>query len=115
MSSFSFCDNCNTLLQPIEVDGKLILKCRTCEFSKPNDNPIISRKIYTQTSSSTNNQINTDLIYDNTLPHTNTQTCPNGECPSAKDKTLQKAVFYSDSNSLHINYICETCKTHWHM
>jgi len=116
MSFITPCENCNTIMKPVEKEsGSLMLECRTCGFTKENENAVINKKIYTQTTMTAGSNVNQYLAYDNTLSHTKKHECPNAECPSKKDKAKQDAVFYTDQNTLKLNFICTVCKTFWHM
>jgi DNA-directed RNA polymerase II subunit RPB9 len=109
-----FCQECNSILQPKEnnEDNKLYLICRQCGYKEENKSSVISKKIYKSNASDYIGS-KSNMIYDNTLPHTKKKDCPNNDCPSKKNVDIKDVVFYTDSNTLKINFICAICKTEW--
>ena len=107
-----FCKQCNNILYPVEENDTLFEKCHSCGFSEKYTNKIIDTTIY-KTSNIQDIGTKNYLIYDITLPRTIHKVCPNDNCPSRTNKALQEAVFFNDSNSLKLVYICMACNTEW--
>ena len=107
-----FCKNCNNCLYPTEIDNKLWMICKICEYKEEATNTVIKKNVYKSSNIQTYGT-NRYLIYDNTYQRTKKFPCPNTECPSAEDKNLQEAIFYNDPKNLKITYICAACNTEW--
>ena len=108
----NFCKNCNNCLYPTEMDNELWLICKTCEYKEEPTNTVIKKNVYKR-SNTLHYGTNRYLIYDKSYPRTKQMPCPNTECPSATDSTLQEAIYYNDSQNLKITYICVACNTEW--
>lgn len=107
-----FCKECNNKLYPTEDDEKLINVCMDCGNKEEYTDNIVERRVY-KISQINNLERNKYLIYDNTLPHTIHKICPNQNCPTKKDKSLQEAVFITDKVTLKVTFICTVCNTEW--
>lgn len=112
----NFCQNCNNLLHPIEIlhnnTTKLILKCQKCGNIENNENSIIYSNNY---KSEISDKIPNKkwLKYDNTLPRTIHQKCPNKSCISHKQKKLQESTIYVNKITKRKSFICVNCITEW--
>ena len=51
--------------------------------------------------------------YDNTLPYSKKYNCINNNCPTHTKPELKMAVFYRQSGSYNIKYICTICDNYW--
>jgi DNA-directed RNA polymerase subunit M/transcription elongation factor TFIIS len=107
-----FCSECQNKLFPIEDEGKLWNKCRNCGFKKEHEHSLVEKKIY-KSSELHGVELNKFMIYDNTLPRTIYNTCPNKECISHTKPELQEAVYIQDPNTIKLIYICVNCATEW--
>lgn len=114
-----FCPSCNNLLYYIERENMLYETCRACDHTQIYNERIIQTNIYKSTSANSSNQnaidstTNKFIVFDNTLPRTIKKQCPNASCPSAKDKNLQEAVFFNDTTTMKLIYVCTACCTQW--
>ena len=107
-----FCTNCSNVLYPTEIENKLWLVCRFCEFKKEPLTSIIKKTVYKRDNINAYGS-NKYLIYDKTYPRSKKFPCPNTDCPSANDKSLQEAIFFNDKITLKITFICAACNTEW--
>jgi len=107
-----FCEQCNNILYFIEESNKLYMICKTCGSKEESFEQLIEKTVYKNV-----NQLNTENInyyrYDPTLSRTKQKICPNIDCISHKDKTLQEVVFYNEPISMILIYICINCNTEW--
>jgi len=54
------------------------------------------------------------MCSNNTLPRTHDYICKNNDCLTNSNKKIHKeAIFYRDSNSMKVNYICCICYYGW--
>lgn len=51
--------------------------------------------------------------YDNTLPYSKKYNCINDSCPTHTKPELKMAVFYRQTGSYNIRYICTICNNYW--
>ena len=109
----NFCPNCQSGLYPTEIEQELLLVCRICDYKEANKSLVIRRKVYHGSNAQHYQGDNKYLIYDPTYPRTKQMPCPNPDCPSVADKTLQEAIYYNDPNNLKVIYICCSCRTQW--
>ena len=107
-----FCKECENKLFPSEEDSQLWNKCLDCGFKEEYNNSVIDKKIYKNKNTLTYSN-NKFLIYDNTIPRTTQKICPNKECISVKNPSLQEAVFIQDPVTIKLTYICINCNTEW--
>ena len=107
-----FCKNCDNKLFPIEEDNELWNKCINCGFKEEYVEFVIDRKIYKNKNTVVNDN-NRFLIYDNTIPRTKQKVCPNKNCISIENPSLQEAVFIQDPITIKLKYICVNCNTEW--
>ena len=107
-----FCKNCNNGLYPTEIDNDLWLICKICEYKEKNSSSIVKKNVYKR-SNIIDYGKHKYIIYDNAYPKTKTHPCPNTECPSIKDKSLQEATYFNDPKNLKITFICSACNTEW--
>lgn len=107
-----FCEVCDNILYPEEVEDKLILKCEHCGHTEANTDTLIVKKIYKAGAGSTYTNLKY-VIYDNTLRRTTKQKCPNKDCKSHDDTSLQEAVIMIDKVTKRKIYVCVNCFTKW--
>ena len=107
-----FCKNCNNSLYPTEIDNELWMICKICEYKEEPQTTVIKKNVYKK-ANTLHYGTNRYLIYENTYSRTKKFPCPNTDCPSIKDKSLQEAIFFNDPKNLKITYICAACNTEW--
>lgn len=105
-----FCPECDSMLNYIEENALLHVKCNNCGYFDECSDRVIESYIY---KSKNINVTNKYAIFDPSLPRTIHKECPNDKCPSRKDKGLQEAVFYPNKNTMELIYICTFCNTQW--
>ena len=77
----NFCEECDSMLLPEQIDNKLWLKCSECGYKEQNKKTIIETKNY-KSKDTVLIDNNKYLIYDNTLPNSMHKECPNKNCLS---------------------------------
>lgn len=107
-----FCQGCSNILYPTEIENELWLICKFCEYKEKPKNTIIKKNIY-KNNNATHYGTNRYLINESGLQRTKKLSCPNSQCPSVKDSSLQEAVMFNDPKNLKITYICCACNTEW--
>jgi DNA-directed RNA polymerase subunit M/transcription elongation factor TFIIS len=107
-----FCQGCNNVLYPTEIENELWLICKFCEYKEKPKTTVIKKNLYKNKNTS-NYGSNQYLIYEYSYQRTKQLECPNKDCPSLKDKSLQEAVMYNDQQNLKMTYICCSCNTEW--
>jgi DNA-directed RNA polymerase subunit M/transcription elongation factor TFIIS len=107
-----FCPNCNTLLYKNEQDQKLWEICRNCGFKRESKDDLVYLSTYTNVLTIPN-VMNRYVIYDPTLPRTKLKQCPNEECESRGNPEIQEAVFFPETKTLYLKYVCCVCSTEW--
>lgn len=90
-------------------------KCNNCGFVK---NIIETVLLYQYDVNTSNYKIrnleeNKLLLNNPILPRTHDYICKNINCPTIKDKTTKEAVFFRNSDSYKLNYICCICNYGW--
>lgn len=108
-----FCSECNNILEPLAEDDKLLGKCKVCGNKEEYGEKKIMQTNYSKNENKSDQLNIKNFIYDNSLPRTKQIECPNKECPSIKNKSLQEAVSFIDERTLKVNYICAVCFTFW--
>lgn len=100
-----------SILQNVE-HNKAYYICHNCGFHEEISDGTI---IYTNESQYIDKYlINTDLIYDPTLPRTRNYKCVNKNCKSYTDPNERVAIFFRQNpESYKIRYICTSCKSIW--
>ncbi len=107
-----FCPECSNFLHTTEIDNTLYDICKKCGHSVVSNDVVISEKIY-KNGLLSNHGSKKNMVYDYTYPRTIHKECPNDECVSKKDKSLQEAIFVSEKDTLQLVYICTKCFTEW--
>ena len=108
-----FCPECDNILYHEEIDDdKLVLKCEHCGHIEPNKETLIIKKNYKESVNSSYINIKY-VVHDNTLRRTIKKKCPNKECKSHIDKTLQESVIIIDKITKRKIYVCVQCTTQW--
>ena len=91
-----------------------IFKCKNCGYIKKILETISLYKLDNNKERIINTiEDNKIYIKDNTLPRTKQYKCKNIDCLTHKDKSNIEAVFYRDTNSFRLNYICTVCNYSW--
>ncbi len=116
-----FCINCDNMYY-IKLDNqdenRLIYYCRNCGNEKndlTNDNMCISKLNIQRNDQKYKHVINQYTKLDPTLPRTSKIKCPNHQCSSNADDSMQSDIIfvrYDDSNIKYI-YLCSYCETTW--
>ena len=107
-----FCPECESLLDFPEKDGKLIVFCNSCGYTKESDKILITQQNYSATSF--NNETNRRFyVFDPTFPITTKYTCPNENCQSRTNENKKEAIFFNDDITLKRVFICKTCYSEW--
>lgn len=106
-----FCPECKNKLRPNEENNILYNICAKCGYKEKLTKSHISTKIYK--NSLLNSNLNTYLVYDNTLPRTIHIKCPNDECESQTNPALQESVRMQNNKTLDVKYICCICLTQY--
>ena len=107
-----FCPECQNKLFPHEEEGFLWNKCKNCSFKEEYKSSLVEKKVY-KSSELRSMEVNRYMIHDYTLPRTIHKTCPNRECESHADPSLQEAVILQDPNTIKLLYVCKQCTTKW--
>jgi hypothetical protein len=83
-----------------------------CGFKEEYNDSTIDKKNYKNKNilSTDNNKF---LIHDPTIPRTTHKQCPNKNCLSVEDPSIQEAVFIQDPITIKLTYICVICNTEW--
>lgn len=106
-----FCPECNNLLYIVEEDA-LYHKCKNCGYQNEFKESIILTRSYKK-GEYKNSGVEQNLVHDPSYAHTIYQSCPNEECPSKKDVSLQDAIILSEGSHLEATYICTACLYKW--
>ena len=104
--------SCGNLLYPTEIDNKLYMVCKFCEYKEEPKSTVIKKNVY-KNNNVLNYGTNRYLIYENSYQRTKKIPCPNLDCPSTKDPALQEAVIYNNVKTLKITYTCCACNAEW--
>lgn len=107
-----FCPECNNLLYYLESNDTIYLECNNCGHKEENDKNVLLTKLY-KSDAEFSMSSNINYKYDPTLPRTIHRPCPNKDCKSKKDKSLQEAVYLTDKVTLQQLFICCECNTEW--
>jgi DNA-directed RNA polymerase subunit M/transcription elongation factor TFIIS len=107
-----FCPECESMLHYAEESEKLTERCKNCGYKDICQDRVIETTNYKKSNMQSLNSKNYSR-YDNTLSRTIHKECPNNDCPSKNNKALQEAVFYPDSLTMKLIYICTVCNTQW--
>lgn len=113
-----FCDVCENMyyLKISDDDEKsLNYYCRKCgDIKKQETSECIKEVTYTKEKES-DQEINTFLKYDPTIPFSTTIKCPNVSCETnQKDKVPSKVIYYRyDEEQLKYMYMCAICDSSW--
>ena len=107
-----FCNECNSLFYPKEVDGNIKYICKMCGNTEKCTDSIIDVNIYKEKelNSGDNNEY---IIHDVTLPRTKKKKCPNKKCKSHIQLDLNEIVMLSDKYTQKLYYTCVVCNTEW--
>lgn len=106
-----FCPECNNLLYIVEEE-ELYNKCKNCGYQEKLNEKVIMTKIYKK-GEYKGTGIEQYLINDPSYAHTTHQPCPNKDCESKKDISLQDAIILSEGKRLEATYICTVCSHKW--
>lgn len=119
----NFCDKCDNMYymkinddDKSDKQGTLVYYCRNCGHEETNvnlKNLCISK--YEDNVTSKTSKINEYTKYDPTLPHSHTIRCPNQECKSNQNNSVESDVIYLrvDDVNMKFMYLCVNCDTNW--
>jgi DNA-directed RNA polymerase subunit M/transcription elongation factor TFIIS len=107
-----FCPNCENILYSSEIDSELYDKCIQCDYHVKAKNHIIETMHYRENrdevcATKKNN------IYAHVYSRTIHVPCPNTECPSKTENSLQEAMIIQDPKTLRVTYMCVPCGNEW--
>ena len=95
----NFCKSCQNLLQPIEIDGKVVYFCNICKkTSKLKSNIILKSE---QVTSKVNMKLIYAALYDDTLPR------KEKKCKNCKNNIL---IYRTNIKTMRNTYICRNCQ-----
>lgn len=108
-------DKLELLFNNSELLNSAEFKCFNCGYVENINKTILLYKIDNKLSNSTIKTIekNNILVNDPVLPRTKDYICKNVNCITHKDKSKKESVFYRDTDSYQLNYICNVCKFSW--
>ena len=101
------------ILKTQEINRPAYYYCKNCGYNIKIDNETF---IFSRNKNSNNETFNTNIVlnkYDTTLPYTKEYTCINKNCPTHKNPSIKKAIFYRKNNTYYIRYICTVCDSYW--
>jgi DNA-directed RNA polymerase subunit M/transcription elongation factor TFIIS len=95
-------------------ETKVYFVCGNCGFSKPIEpgTNIFSRS-NTNMLENKSTESYLEMLNNNMIPRTRAYVCKNKTCVTHKDASKKEAVFFRQSNSFKVIYICKACKTTW--
>lgn len=102
-----------------ETQNYLVYSCQTCLYQERLDKITDPSEgvLFTQSNDNkqTDREIVSDMCLDSTLPRTRKVTCPNGDCPTNKEKNpaTRDVVFFQYDKQMKLAYICCVCRSHW--
>ena len=97
------------------VNSSAEFKCNNCNFSKQITETTLLYQLNMEDKvvKVTSLEENELITKDQTLPHTHDYTCKNTSCITHKEANKKDAIFYKDSSSYRVNYICTSCYYNW--
>ena len=112
-----FCKNCDNMyyMKINEEDSQLNYYCRNCGNIENQDTSIIITEVTYEKNKKNEVEINEFIKYDSTIPYLNTIICPNINCKTNKDDTIEKKVIYYryDNENMKYIYMCTHCDSSW--
>ena len=115
-----FCDVCENLYYlkiSEKEDMTLNYYCRKCGNVKEQDSFECIKEVTYTKSDSSEQEINSYLKYDPTIPFSTHLKCPNNTCETnkkTKDKPKSKVIYYRyDEENLKYIYMCTVCDSSW--
>ena len=123
----SYCPKCENFLFADSQGDQLVRVCRTCGYSKQDENGGLVMETIVQERSSEGYKIllNEFTRQDPTLPHVNTLPCPNtsgyeengkqfAACPTNTSKKPRDVIIIKyDNQNMKFIYICNVCGRQW--
>lgn len=109
------CDNLYYLKVSADEDKSLHYYCRKCGHTKEQTtHECIKEVTYTKEKHS-EQDINTYLKYDPTIPYSRHIKCPNNLCQTNQSKDISPKVIYYryDEEQLKYMYMCTICDSSW--
>ncbi len=90
-------------------------KCQNCNFSKEiSSTTLLYKMSLNDKITSVKTLEENELISKNPiLPHTNDYICKNPSCITHKKSDIKDSVFFKETNSYKLNYICCICYYSW--
>ena len=112
-----FCNICDNMLYIKYDNEELQNYCKNCNNIiklKTNSSMIIIENNYDNDDIDVDNNINTNIKYDPTLPRVNNIKCTNKDCKS-KSKNVNNEVIYIkyDNDEMKYLYYCVHCDNFW--
>ena len=108
----NFCKQCNSLLQPKEIEEDLKYVCSVCGEIEDCNDVIIDSLVYKEKEMDRGDN-NKYVIYDNTLARTKKKKCQNDKCESNSKIDLRDVVMLTDKYTQKLYYTCAVCNTEW--
>lgn len=88
--------------------------CRNCGWEEEaKSGAVLEIDLKEKTSEGYKILLNEFTVHDPTLPHVNTITCPNEDCPSQQNGDKDVIYIKYDAVNLKFLYICTKCNTQW--
>ena len=109
----NFCNDCNSYISIAETENGIINLCKNCGWNEPFNLNTISTKFYKNEVISSNHSNLKYYKYDPAIPRTTKIKCPNNKCDSYQNELLQNSIFFTDSKSNKLTYVCTLCDTEW--
>jgi len=112
-----FCEVCENLyyLKISEEDNSLHYYCRKCGNTEQQTSSECIKEVTYTKDNQTDQNINTYLKYDPTIPYSNQIKCPNNLCDTNQSKEVKPKVIYYryDEQQLKYMYMCTICDSSW--
>ena len=97
------------------ISSGINFKCTNCDHSKEITESILLYNLDLNNKTDKISTLNENkfICKNPILPRTHDYICKNNECNTIKQKINKEAVFYRETNSMKINYICCICYYGW--
>lgn len=112
IAKMKFCPECDRMLFFQEQESKLYEECHHCNYRQESTETVISRTVHREDAYD-DPSTRQYMRFCKAVPRTTHRKCPNKECPSREDKSIQEAVLVRKENTMQQLYICVVCNTEW--